>query len=129
MRFTSLILYFLLPIISLAMLSCATPKPVLYNDGKPLTITDYEKLAQTEYDQGRYENAIEVYRAIIKNYSENQKALAWAYYEIGFCYYVLKEYDNAEVNLRKVLNEFQEPAAKKLSGEIMAKIEQEKKKK
>jgi len=39
---------------------------------------------------------------------------------------VLEDYDNAEVNFRKVLNEFQEPAAKKLAGQIIAKIEQEK---
>jgi tetratricopeptide (TPR) repeat protein len=129
MRFKYPVLFFLFPIFSLTLLSCATPKPVLYNDGKPLSITDYEKLAQAEYDEGRYENAIDVYSAIIKNYPENQKALAWAYYEIGFCYFVLKEYDNAEVNFRKVINEFQEPAAKKLSAEIMAKIEQEKKEK
>jgi tetratricopeptide (TPR) repeat protein len=129
MRFTGMALLVLLPIISFATLSCATPKPVLYNDGKPLTITDYEKLAQAEYDEGRYENTIEVYRAIIENYPENQRALAWAYYEIGFCYFVLKDYDNAELNFRKVLNEFQEPAAKKLAEQIIAKIEQENKKK
>jgi TolA-binding protein len=129
MRFKYPVLFFLFPIFSLTLLSCATPKPVLYNDGKPLSITDYEKIAQAEYDKGRYENAIDAYNAIIKNYPENQKALAWAYYEIGFCYFVLKEYDNAEVNFRKVINEFQEPAAKKLSAEIMAKIEQEKKEK
>ena len=129
MRFSGLVLIILLQILSLSFLSCATPKPVLYNDGKPLTITEYEKLAQAEYDEDRYENAIEVYRAIVENYPENQKALAWAYYEIGFCYFVLKDYDNAEVNFRKILNEFQEPAAKKLAGQTIVKIEQEKEKK
>ncbi|UCB47071.1 MAG: tetratricopeptide repeat protein [Spirochaetota bacterium] len=129
MRFAGLVVFVLVQILSLVLLSCATPKPVLYNDGKPLTITDYEKLAQAEYDEDRYENAIEVYRSIIENYPDNQKALAWAYYEIGFCYFVLKDYDNAMVNFRKVLNEFQEPAAKKLAGQIIAEIEQEKEEK
>ena len=129
MRFAGLVLLMIIHILLLTFLSCATPKPVLYNDGKPLTITDYEKLAQAEYDEERYENAIEVYSAIIEHYPENQKALAWAYYEIGFCYFVLEDYDNAEVNFRKVLNEFQEPAAKKLAGQLIAKIEQEKEEK
>jgi tetratricopeptide (TPR) repeat protein len=129
MRFTALVLIILIPILPLTFLSCATPKPTLYKDGKPLTITDYEKLAQAEYDEDRYENAIEVYRTIIENYPENRKALAWAYYEIGFCYFVLEDYGNAEVNFRKVINEFQEPAAKKLAGQRIAEIEQEKEEK
>lgn len=109
--------------------SCATPKPVLYTEGKPLLITEYEKLALEEYDNDRYENAIDVYSAIIENYPNNPKALAWAYYEIGYCYWLLKDYESAEVNFRKVLNEFQEPAAKTLAGQMLEKIEAESTKK
>ncbi len=105
--------------------TCASNKPVLYNDGKPLTITEYEKIAQREYDNDHCEYAIEAYRAIIENYPENVKAQAWAHYEIGFCYYVLKEYDNAEKYFRRVINEFQDPAARKLTEKMIAKIETE----
>ena len=119
----------ILPFLALFFWSCATPKPVLYNEGKPLLITEYEKLALEEYENDRYENAIDVYRAIIENYPDNPKALAWAHYEIGYCYWQLEDYENAEVNFRKVLNEFQEPAAKTLAGQMLEKIEAEREKK
>jgi len=109
--------------------SCATKKPVLYQDSKPLTYYAYEKLAQKEFDAGRYENAIEVYQAIIDNYTDNNAYLVWAYYEIGFCYKKLKDYGNAELHFRKVINEFQEPAAKKLAQDMIAKIIEKKEKK
>jgi tetratricopeptide (TPR) repeat protein len=118
-----------LVLFSLVLLSCATPKPVLYTEGRPLSITDYEKLALEEYDNERYENAIEVYSTIIENYPDNPKALVWAYYEIGYCYWRLKDYESAEFNFRKVLNEFQEPAAKILAGQMLGKIEAESTKK
>jgi tetratricopeptide (TPR) repeat protein len=119
----------LFAIILVSFISCATPKPVLYREGKPLTITDYEKLAQNEYDNDRYENAIGVYQAIIENYPDNPKALVWAYYEVGYCYWMLEEYERAELYFRKVLNEFQEPAAKTLAGQMLEKIESEREKK
>jgi len=109
--------------------SCATKKPVLYNNNKPLTYYEYDKLAQREFDAGRYENAIEVYQAIIDNYSDNNAYLVWAYYEIGFCYKKLKDYVNAELYFRKVINEFQEPAATKLAQDMLVKILEKKEKK
>jgi len=129
MRFRRISTVLFLVLFSLALLSCATPKPVLYTEGRPLSITDYEKLALEEYDNERYENAIEVYSAIIENHPDNPKALVWAYYEIGYCYWQLKDYESAEVNFRKVLNEFQEPAAKTLAGQMLEKIEAESTKK
>lgn len=103
--------------------SCSKKIPILYKDGNPLSISEYEKIAQKEFDAERYSNAIKAYEAIIKNYPENPKALAWANYEIGFLFYIQKDYEKAENYLRKVLNEYQEPAAKKLSEQLITRIE------
>jgi len=102
--------------------SCAVKKPILYKDGRHLTIMEYEKIAQKEYEEERYENAIDAYQAIIDNYPDNTKALAWAYYEIGYCYYAQKDYEKAERYFRRVANEFQEPAAKKLAEEMLDRL-------
>ena len=111
------------------MSSCATKPPILYKNGKPLSIVDYQKIAQKEYEEGSYNNAILAYQAIIDNYPSNIKAVTWANYEIGYCYYMEKNYDKAEAYFRKVINEFTDPAAKKLSGEMLNKISEQKKKK
>jgi len=114
---------------TMILASCATRQLVLYNDGNPLSITEYEKIAQSERDNNRYDNAIEAYNAIITHYPDNSKAAVWANYEIGFCYYVQKEYSEAEKYFRIVINEFQDPAAKKLAEDMIAKIFETKKKK
>jgi len=114
--------FFVYPTIFLFMVSCATKSPILYKDGNPLSITDYEKIAQKEFDEGRYKNAIAAYQAIIDNYPENQSSMAWAYYEIGYCYYAMEEYQQAEIYFRKVLNEYQEPAARTLAEKMLGKL-------
>jgi tetratricopeptide (TPR) repeat protein len=106
-------------------LSCASKMPVLYReDGSPLLITDYEKIAQREFDERRYENAIAAYSMIISNYPENRTALTWAHYEIGFCYYMMEDLDQAEFYFRIVLNEFSEPAASILADMMIDKIDE-----
>ena len=110
--------------------SCATKKPVLYGpEGDPFTITKYEKIAQMEREAGRYENAVEVYRVIIERFGENRTSLVWAHYETGFCYFKLQNYDEAEVRFRRVINEFQDPAARKLSQDMLTRIAELKEKK
>ena len=110
--------------------SCATKKPVLYGpEGDPFTITKYEKIAQMEREAGRYENAVEVYRVIIERFGENRTSLVWAHYETGFCYFKLQNYDEAEVQFRRVINEFQDPAARKLSQDMLTRIAELKEKK
>jgi TolA-binding protein len=110
-------------VIIVLLASCATKMPALSTEeGAPLSITDYEKIAQTERDNRRYENAVRAYEALIANYPDNVQAVAWANYEIGFCYFVVKRYDEAEKYFRIVINEFQEPAARKLAQDMLAKI-------
>ena len=120
----------LLLVLVFFMLSCATRMPSLYSDsGEPLTISEYDKIAQKEYDNERYDNAIAVYEAILKHYPDNVRASAWANYEIGYSYFAQKEYDTAEIYFRKVLNEYQDPASKKLAQDMLNKIVEEKDKK
>jgi len=119
----------LLIIILLVMVNCATKAPVLYKNSKPLSIIDYQKIAQKEYEGENYSNAILAYKAIIDNYPSNMKSVTWANYEIGYCYYMGENYVKAEAYFRKVINEYNEPSAKKLSKEMLDKISEEKKKK
>ena len=118
---------FVLFVVTTIAASCASKPPVLTQNGKPLTIIEYEKIAQKEYEEGRYDNAIMAYKAIIKNYPTHMSEVAWAYYEIGYCYYMKKDYEKAEEYFRKVVNEYNEPAAKKLSQEMLEKISEKKK--
>ena len=110
------------------LFSCATKPPALSNNGKPFPITEYEKIAQREFDNKNYENAILAYNAIIENYPDNKKAVVWANYEIGFCHFLLKEYEEAERYFRIVINEYQEPAATKLAQDRIEEIGEKKKK-
>ena len=122
------LLYFSLFLILLTLISsCATRRLQLYEDGSPLKLSEYEKLALKEYTEGRYENAIKVYQAILKNYSDEKYAVVWAWYEIGYCYYMLKNYSEAEKAFRKVINEYQDPAARRLAEEMLDRIVEEKK--
>ena len=119
----------LLICIALFVFACASKMPALYNeDGSPLSITDYEKIAQQEFDAKRYDNAIVTYTAIISNYPDNAKALVWAHYEIGFCYLLQEEYDEAEFYFRIVINEYQDPAATLLAEKMIGDIVEEREK-
>jgi tetratricopeptide (TPR) repeat protein len=104
--------------------ACASSRRlVLYReDGSPLSIVEYEKLAQKERDANRFENAIKAYEAIIEHYGDNAGAVLWATYEIGFCYYRLERYADAEVYFRKIVDESQDPTAKKLSQDMLKRI-------
>ena len=103
--------------------ACASRRLALYReDGSPLSIVEYEKLAQKERDANRFENAIKAYEAIVEHYGDNVGAVLWATYEIGFCYYRLERYADAEVYFKKIVDESQDPTAKKLSKDMLARI-------
>jgi tetratricopeptide (TPR) repeat protein len=124
-----LLLAALLTGIVLFTLSCASKMPALYNeDGSALLITDYEKIAQKEFDAKRYDNAIMAYTAIISTYSDNTKAAVWAHYEIGFCYLMKEQYDEAEFYFRIVINDYQDPAATLLAEKMIGDIVEEREK-
>jgi TolA-binding protein len=117
--------FFLLTEFTVCMIifqACASKPPVLYQNGKPFAISEYEKIAQKEFDDKKFTNSIAAYEAIIKNYPENTKAIVWAHYEIGFCYLMQKKYEDAERYFRIVINDYQEPAARKLAEDRIAEI-------
>lgn len=125
-RAGTLMLYPLLLVHFLVLVSCSTGSPAIYTEsGGVRSITDYEKMAQREYDGDRFRNAIDVYTAILRHYPFNDEAVMWATYEIGYCYYRLDEYDRAEVYFRTVLNEYQDPAARSLAQQMLDKIGEE----
>jgi TolA-binding protein len=99
--------------------SCASKAPALYRNGEPLSIIEYEKIAQQEYEKKRYEYVIAAYETIVKYYPNNPSKLAWAHYEIGFSYYVQEMYDKAEYSFNIVINDYQEPAARKLAQDML----------
>jgi outer membrane protein assembly factor BamD (BamD/ComL family) len=114
---------FLAFLILIGSLSCSTKMPAIYTEqGGVRSITDYEKMAQKEYDEGRYDNAIAVYTAILRHYPFNVEAVTWADYEIGYCHYRLKEYAQAKVYFRTVANEHQDPAARTLALQMLDRI-------
>ncbi len=64
--------------------------------------------AYTEFNEKRYKNAIAYYQYILDNYDRNlfPKDVAWAYYEIGFCYYYQSKYKKALSYFDIVMREF-----------------------
>lgn len=64
--------------------------------------------AYTEFNEKRYKNAIAYYQYILDNYDRNlfPKDVAWAYYEIGFCYYYQSKYKEALSYFDIVMREF-----------------------
>ena len=81
-----------------------------------ISVTDEEKRypkiiaekAYTEFNEKRYNNAIAYYQYILDNYDRNifPKDVAWAYYEIGFCYYYQSKYKEALSYFDIVMKEF-----------------------
>ena len=56
--------------------------------------------AYTEFNNKKYKKARDYYQYIIDNFDRENysKEVAWAYYEIGFCYYYQKKYKFACVD-------------------------------
>lgn len=68
---------------------------------------ELEKIAQRYYEFNQYDNCIKVYQDLIKKYGDQfdryEKQLAWAHYEIGFCYLVTRRYEKALFYFKEVL--------------------------
>ncbi|OHD57774.1 MAG: hypothetical protein A2096_09390 [Spirochaetes bacterium GWF1_41_5] len=90
--------------------------------------------AQEYFGQKDYFKAIRLYKQLIEDYSAErdkyEKELAWATYEIGFCYLVMNRYDTAEPYFKKVIKDFfSHTAPVKLSEDRLREIEKRKGKK
>ena len=96
--------YFLL--LFLIQVSCASLKDVTVQENiAPQIISE---MAYEEFNNKDYKKAIKYYQVIIDRFDRTNyaKEVAWAYYEIGFCYYYMTKYEDAILYFDIVLNEF-----------------------
>lgn len=80
--------------------------------------------AYTEFGNKRYKNAIAYYQYIIDNFDRDNyaKDVAWAYYEIGFCYYYQNKYEEALEYFDIVINNFTVLPPRVLAQKVMQDI-------
>ena len=116
----SLLLIFLFVISSCASVSVDVEEALA-----PQVISE---LAYNEFNKKAYKKAIAYYQVIIDRFDRNlyPKEVAWAYYEIGFCYYYQGKYKEAIPYFDIVLKEFAILPARILSSNILETIYEKK---
>ena len=84
--------------------------------------------AYTEFNNKKYKKARSYYQYIIDNFDRENysKEVAWAYYEIGFCYYYQRKYKDALNYFNIVMNDFAVLPPKMLSQKVMQDIYEKK---
>ena len=93
-------------LIFLIQVSCTSLKEVVVQENiAPQIISE---MAYKEFNNKNYKKAIKYYQVIIDRFdrANYSKEVAWAYYEIGFCYYYMTKYEDAILYFDIVLNEF-----------------------
>ena len=102
------------------------------DSSKAKTLTDLEEIAQEYYKFKKYNDAIRVYSEIIEKYSDKfdryENQLAWANYEIGFCYLVTKRYNQALDYFKIVLTGYSTLAPRLLAKQRIEEIQRKMKK-
>ena len=80
--------------------------------------------AYTEFNNKKYKRARAYYQYIIDNFDRENysKEVAWAYYEIGFCYYYQRKYKDALNYFNIVMNDFAVLPPKMLAQKVMQDI-------
>ncbi|MEK6796047.1 MAG: tetratricopeptide repeat protein [Spirochaetota bacterium] len=109
-------------LLALAVSACVAPgKAVIDKNDTPLTLSEK---ALDYFNNKEYGVAIGYYQAIIDNFKKDQfeKEIAWAYYEIGFCYYTMGDNEKALKYLSIVLNDSSVQAPRVLAEKIKQKI-------
>ena len=103
------------------------------NTAKIPSPSTLETLAQEYYEQKRYRRCIETYRNLIDLYSHRfdryEKQLAWAHYEIGFCYLIKNRYEKALKYFRVVLKDYSILSVRILAAQRIEEIQRLKNKK
>lgn len=115
----------LISLVSL-LLSCATTTEVkVAENTHPQIISE---MAYEQFNNRRYKEAIAYYQVIIDRFDKNinQKEVAWAYYEIGYCYYYQKKYKEAIEYFNIVLKDFAIMAPRILAQDVLNNIYKEK---
>ena len=88
------------------VMSCASAKVASVPENTAPQII--AERAYEEFGNKNYKTAIEYYQLIIDRFDAKgyQKEVAWAYYEIGFCYYYQGKFKEAIDYFNMVLNDF-----------------------
>lgn len=110
----------------LISVSCASTKAVSFPDNTvPQVIAEK---AYDEFGNKNYKLAITYYQIIIDKFDSKvyQREVAWAYYEIGFCYYYQKKYKEAISYFNIVLNEFSVAPTRILASIVLEDIYKQK---
>ena len=108
------------------LISCASAVKVSVEEGQyPRIIAEK---AYTEFGNKNYKNAIAYYQYIIDNFDRDSyvKDIAWAYYEIGFCYYYQNKYQDALKYFNIVINNFTVLPPRILAQKVMQDIYEKK---
>ena len=105
---------FVFYLISCATILKITPEEAMY----PKIIAEK---AYTEFNNKKYKKSIKYYQYIIDNFDRENysKDVAWAYYEIGFCYYYQKKYKKALEYFNIVMRDFAVLPPKMLAQKVM----------
>ncbi|BBM88334.1 hypothetical protein COTS27_00013 [Spirochaetota bacterium] len=94
---------------------------------KPGTPAYYDFIAQNYYQRRKYKQAIYYYNFILEEFSDQPEQygveLAWATYEIGFCYYKMKQYELAYVQFELVIANYKDWAAVTLARQRLRFLE------
>ncbi|WP_300369670.1 tol-pal system YbgF family protein [Brachyspira sp.] len=108
------------------LISCASAiKVSVEEENYPRIIAEK---AYTEFDNKNYKTAIAYYQYIIDHFDRDNytKDVAWAYYEIGFCYYYQSKYEEALKYFNIVVNSFTVLPPRILAQKVMQDIYEKK---
>ena len=104
------------------LISCASAVKISVEEERyPRIIAEK---AYTEFGNKNYKKAIAYYQYIIDNFDRENyaKDVAWAYYEIGFCYYYQNKYKEALNYFDIVINNFTVLPPRILAQKVMQDI-------
>ena len=104
------------------LISCASAVKISVEEERyPRIIAEK---AYTEFSNKNYKKAIAYYQYIIDNFDRENyaKDVAWAYYEIGFCYYYQNKYKEALNYFDIVINNFTVLPPRILAQKVMQDI-------
>ncbi|MCK4906518.1 MAG: tetratricopeptide repeat protein [Spirochaetes bacterium] len=112
---------------SLVFLSCGYSRfsKTQLKKMRVITARDLSERAQSRFMRHDYVKAIQIYQLIISKKGVSVKSKAWARYEIGFCYYYMKDFKAASLNFNRVLQDYPEKEnlpARILSKKLLIKI-------
>lgn len=118
--------FIFLAVLVFLLSSCASAVKISVEEGQyPKIIAEK---GYTEFGEKNYKTAIAYYQYIIDNFDRDNypKDVAWAYYEIGFCYYYQKKYTEALKYFDIVLNNFTILPPKILAQKVIEDIYEQK---